>query len=146
MGFVLFVVSDMVLITAIKQREQDVRAATAAWVAAFNTADVAALVALYLPDAVLWGTTSPELIVGAKGIGHYFDRACGATLKPTVDIKSEHVRVFGDVAVNSGSYRISRQPAPGQIDDLPARFSFVYRLGPAGWLITDHHSSVSPSS
>ena len=132
----MFVVSDMVLITAIKQREQDVRAATAAWVAAFNTADVAALVALY----------SPELIVGAQGIGHYFDRACGATLKPTVDIKSEHVRVFGDVAVNSGSYRISRQPAPGQIDDLPARFSFVYRLGPAGWLITDHHSSVSPSS
>ena len=133
-------------IAQIQQRERDVRAATTAWVAAFNAADVEALAALYLPDAVLWGTTSPVLIVGAQGIRHYFHQACGAEVKPTIGLKSEHVRVFGDVAVNSGSYRISRQPAPGQIDVLPARFSFVYRLAPAGWLITDHHSSVSPSN
>jgi uncharacterized protein (TIGR02246 family) len=141
--FASFAVSE---IAQIQQRERDVRAATAAWVAAFNAADVEALAALYLPDAVLWGTTSPVLIVGAQGIRHYFDQACGAEVKPTIGLKSEHVRVFGDVAVNSGSYRISRQPAPGQIDVLPARFSFVYRLAPAGWLITDHHSSVSPSN
>ena len=107
---------------------------------------MAALEALYLPDAVLWGTTLPMLIVGAQGIWHYFDQACGAPVKPTVDIKSEHVWVFGEVAVNSGSYCITCQPAPGQIEVLPARFSFVYRLGSAGWLITDHHSSVSPSN
>jgi uncharacterized protein (TIGR02246 family) len=141
--FASFAVSE---IAQIQQREHDVRAASAAWVAAFNAADVEALAALYLPDAVLWGTTSPVLIVGAQGIRHYFDEACGAEVKPTIGLKSEHVRVFGDVAVNSGSYRISRQPAPGQIDVLPARFSFVYRLAPAGWLITDHHSSVSPSN
>jgi len=53
--------------------------------------------------------------------------------------------VYGDMAINTGSYTFS------QVDDgkevlRPARFSFVYRKTGGKWLIVDHHSSAVPEA
>jgi len=39
--------------------EDDVAAATRAWVEAYNSRDPQKILSLYSPDAVFWGTSSP---------------------------------------------------------------------------------------
>jgi hypothetical protein len=56
----------------------------------------------------------------------------------------QRVRVYGEMAVNSGTYTFStvRDSKPVTI---PARFSFVYRNRNGRWMIVDHHSSAMPA-
>ncbi len=55
----------------------------------------------------------------------------------------QHVRVYGDTAVDSGTYTfwLTRD---GKIEAVPARYSLVYRNRGGKWLIVDHHSSRVP--
>jgi ketosteroid isomerase-like protein len=56
----------------------------------------------------------------------------------------QRIRVFGDIAINTGTYSFSNVRA-GKPTNLPARFSFVYRNRDGRWLIVDHHSSAVPA-
>ena len=114
-----------------------------AWAAAFNAGDAGALTALYADTAVLWGTLSPLMLTDVTGIRRYFEQAFSAAAKPAVSLGARHVRVYGDTAINSGSYTFSLLRA-GQLQIVAARFSFVYQATPDGWRIVDHHSSVMP--
>ena len=120
--------------------------AIATWIAAFNDNDVDRIAALYDEQAVLWGTLSPEVINSAPGVRLYFERAfhgSGDTLHMV--LQASQVRLFGDVAVNTGSYALHiRNDGRSQV--LPARFSFVYRRVQDRWLIVDHHSSLLPAA
>src|SRR5688572_1297678 len=51
---------------------EDVAAATQAWVEAFNSRQPQRVQALYAPDAVFWGTSSPTLRTTAALIAEYF--------------------------------------------------------------------------
>ncbi len=126
--------------------EASVRAATEAWIAAFNRADAAGMAALYDPQAVLWGTTSAELITTPQGIAAYFAAVFELQPVPRMALNAALPRAFGDVAVSSGSYTLTLSPPPQQ-RQVPARFSFTYRRSGAGdaWRIVDHHSSAMPT-
>ena len=54
------------------------------------------------------------------------------------------VRVYGDTAVNTGSYTFSFIK-DGETKTVPARFSFTYVKDGQNWMIVDHHSSAMPS-
>ncbi|MFZ9367830.1 MAG: nuclear transport factor 2 family protein, partial [Burkholderiaceae bacterium] len=82
----------------------DVGEATEHWARTFNQGDPTAIVSLYMEDAVLWGTVAPELLTGQQAIRDYFARACVPGALPRVQLEQQHVRVIGDVAVNSGAY------------------------------------------
>jgi uncharacterized protein (TIGR02246 family) len=142
LAFVGFVLAGCQSLPASEAARSEVQAATQAWVAAFNESDAAKTSSLYLPEAALWGTVSPTLISTQAGIRQYFERGFSANpLK--VAVGEQLVRVYGDIAINSGSYTFTRT-VQGQPRSNPARFSFTYRKVNGQWRIADHHSSLVP--
>lgn len=117
-----------------------VAAATAEWISTFNTRDPARISALYAPDAILWGTVSKTIRTKPEEILEYFIES--ATRRPDLRmfLGEYHVRVYGDIAINSGYYT-SRNPVDGQEVVTPMRFTFTYRMQGDRWMIINHHSS-----
>jgi uncharacterized protein (TIGR02246 family) len=129
-------------LAAMADDKSDVEAATARWLDAFNRKSSADIVALYAPDAVFFGTSSPVLRDTPELVADYFKGL--ATLGDAVISMGDHrVQVSGRVAVNTGFYtRTSVQD--GKEVKNPARFSFVYEKRGGQWLIINHHSSAFP--
>jgi uncharacterized protein (TIGR02246 family) len=130
--------------TAAADTKQDVEAATAQWISAFNRKSVADIVALYANDAVFFGTTSPVLRDSPDLVQDYF-KSLPTLGDSTISVGDHRVQLFGDVAINTGVYtRTSTQD--GKVVQNPARFTFVYQKRQGKWLIVEHHSSVMPGT
>ncbi|MEP7067974.1 MAG: SgcJ/EcaC family oxidoreductase [Usitatibacter sp.] len=125
-------------------RQREVADATAAWVAAYNSRDPSRITALYDREAILWGTSSGTIRTDPAAIAEYFKNA-GRRPEARVSVIDQHVRVFGDVALNTGAYTFT-DVQDGRAVSRPARFTFVYRNRDGRWLIADHHSSRVPTS
>jgi uncharacterized protein (TIGR02246 family) len=120
----------------------DVEAATARWIDAFNRKSSRDIVALYAPDAVLFGTSSPVLRDKPALVADYF-KDIASLGNATISVGEHRVQLFGNVAINTGFYtRVSQQD--GKAVSNPARFSFVYEKRGGQWLIVNHHSSALP--
>lgn len=124
--------------------ERAVRAATAEWIETFNSRDAARIAALYAPDAVFWGTISPTIRTTPEQILEYFVASAGRRPTLRMTLGEQHVRVYGDIAFNSGYYT-SRFVQDGREIVNPMRFSFAYRRDGERWLIVNHHSSRIPA-
>jgi uncharacterized protein (TIGR02246 family) len=122
--------------------KDQVAAATTAWRAAYDSRDPARITAIYDSDAVLWGTTAKTVASNPTAIAEYFK---DARKRPTatVDFGEQHIRVYGDVVVNTGYYTFS-EIRDGQKVSRPARFTMVFRNRDGKWLIVAHHSSRVP--
>lgn len=120
----------------------DINAATAQWISAFNRKSSTDIVALYAPDAVFFGTSSPLLRDKPALVQDYFKSL--ATLGDSTIALGEHrVQLYGRTAISTGFYtRSSLQD--GKVVTNPARFSFVYAKRKGRWLIVNHHSSALP--
>jgi len=59
------------------------------------------------------------------------------------DYHGQRIRVYGDIAINSGSYSFS-QLRDGRTLATPARFTMVFRNRDGRWMIVEHHSSRVP--
>lgn len=129
---------------ALAGSSEDVAAATQAWIDAMNSRDPERVVALYDPEAVLWGTISPVLRDRPAAIQEYFDALRSYPPEFKVAVGEQRIRIFGDIAINTGSYSFSNV-RDGKPTNRPARFSFVYRNRDGRWLIVDHHSSAAPA-
>jgi uncharacterized protein (TIGR02246 family) len=129
-------------VAGVADDRSDVEASTGRWIDAFNRRSSTDIVALYAPDAVFFGTSSPVLRDKPELVRDYFKGL--ATLGDAVISMGEHrVQVFGRVAINTGYYtRTSREN--GKEVKSPARFSFVYEKRGGQWLIVNHHSSAFP--
>jgi hypothetical protein len=103
-----------------------VASATAAWVEAFNSRDVARLASLYDSDAVLRDTSGQRIAAGPGAIADYFTKS---KAQGTVSIGEQEIRVFGDTAVDSGTNTLGR-------------YNIVYRNRAGKWLIVDHNTSA----
>lgn len=124
--------------------KDDVAAATAAWVAAYDSRDPARIVALYAPDAVFWGTSAVKPAATPQAVLEYFKDA-GARPNARVTLGIQHIRVYGDIAINTGDYTFTDM-RNGQPVTTPARFSMTFRLQNGQWKIVDHHSSRVPAA
>jgi uncharacterized protein (TIGR02246 family) len=122
----------------------EVMLATAAWIEAFNTRDPQRIAARYAPDAVFWGTVSPTIRTTPREILEYFEAS--AARRPTLrmSLGEQHVRVYGELAINSGYYT-SRYMDDGREIATPMRFTFAFRKSADGWVIVNHHSSRMPA-
>ena len=120
--------------------KDQVAAATAAWRAASR--DSARIRAMYDSDAVLWGTSAKTVAPNPPAIAEYFK---DAEKRPNARVAfgEQHIRVYGDVAVNTGYYTFS-DVRDGQQVSVPARFTMVFRNRDGKWLIVGHHSSRVP--
>jgi uncharacterized protein (TIGR02246 family) len=113
------------------------------WVAAFNSRDPKRIVALYAPDAVLWGTTAKTMATSPESIWAYFK---DVGQRPTVvSLNTLYERFYGDIAIADGAYTFSDAREGGATNDRPARYTFVFRRVGGRWLIVDHHSSRVPA-
>jgi uncharacterized protein (TIGR02246 family) len=131
---------------AIGDDRADVKAAIESWgnaVADGCASDPNKIARLYANDGVLWGTLSPSIRSDAAGIQDYFSGACAKLPKLTVEFRDHHVRVYGDTAIDSGTYVFSFEK-DGARSDLPARYTFVLVRSGGVWQIVDHHSSAMP--
>jgi uncharacterized protein (TIGR02246 family) len=126
------------------QARDEVAAATAKWAEVFVDDNPDVILALYAPDAVLWGTLSPTIRQGPVALREYFVAAFKALPGHKVTFGEQLTRLYGNTAINSGYYTFS-YVKDGETRTIPARYSFVYVKGDKGWLIVDHHSSAVPA-
>ena len=121
---------------------EGVKAATQSWADAFNSRVLDKILAHYSAEAVFWGTVSPTLRDEPSEVRDYFI-PIGPEARVLID--EQRPRVFGDIAVNTGSYTFTLV-SDGKKATVDARFSFVYKRDANGtWLIVNHHSSAVPA-
>jgi uncharacterized protein (TIGR02246 family) len=124
--------------------KEEVAAATAQWATMFVDDNPDRILALYAPDAVLWGTLSPTVRQGPAALREYFVAAFKALPGHRVSFGEQLIRVYGKTAINTGYYTFS-YVKDGETKSIPARYSFVFVKTDRGWLIADHHSSAMPT-
>ena len=62
------------------------------------------------------------------------------TKEPKGVLNETNIRIFGEIAINSGIYTFSLNDG----SSVQARFTFVYKMIEGGWKIIEHHSSMMP--
>lgn len=116
-----------------------VAAATAAWVDAFNSRDAKRMASLYDSEAVIADAAEAKPRVGGAAIADYYTaNARRSTQRMALGERS--IRVFGDTAIDSGTLTFFEM-RDGQATTMPARYSLTYRNRGGKWLIIDHQSS-----
>jgi len=123
---------------------EDVGATTQAWIDGMNSHNADRVVALYDSAAVLWGTRSSTLRDTPATVSDYFKVLQTVPSSYKVVLGEQRIRVYGDIALNTGTYTFS-EDRDGKPIIRPSRFSFVYRNRNGRWLIIDHHSSAVPA-
>jgi uncharacterized protein (TIGR02246 family) len=108
------------------------------WSATYTANDRDALVALYAPDAILLGTTSPVMSEGAEGIRKYFQDLPGSGRKNTI-VERRTIIVNETSVVGTGFYNFAR--AAENDAPRPSRFTMVLVRREGRWMIIHHHSS-----
>lgn len=116
----------------------------AAWMKAIKANDVAAVVACYAPDAVLWVPGAPE----ADGIDAIRATYEGMLRENTVKdaaIADTHYRRAGDVAAGWGRFTMTLSPKTGGPDVvIHGRFTEVVEKRGGKWLYVADHASEDP--
>jgi len=121
-------------LTASAGPAEDGAAAIDRWVAAYSANDLDALVKVYAPDAILQGTSEPQINVGTEALRQYFKRLPGSGNKVT--IQERRMVVINDTTVLGLGFYTFRGPA---------RFSFLVVKRGNDWMIAHHHSSSIPA-
>jgi uncharacterized protein (TIGR02246 family) len=131
------------LTTTDSAAKDQILAATAAWVEAFNSRDPARLAALYDAEAVLTDAAEPRPRIGAAAIAEYYKKAAQ---RPTqrVALGERNLRLLGDdTAIDSGTLTYFEM-RDGNATTTPGRYSLTYQKRGGKWLIVDHQSSPAP--
>ena len=108
------------------------------WNNALATGDPGQVVTLYERDAILLPTVSNKVRHNHSEIEDYFVNFLSKG--PQGKIDESNVRVFDQLAINSGVYTFTFKDGA----TVQARYTFVYRWNDNQWLITEHHSSQMP--
>jgi uncharacterized protein (TIGR02246 family) len=104
------------------------------WVAAYSSNDVDALLKVYAPDAILQGTSEPQINIGTDAIRRYFRGLPNSGNKVTIQ-ERQMVVINPTTVLGLGFYTFR----------MPARFSFLVVRRDNDWLIAHHHSSSVPA-
>jgi uncharacterized protein (TIGR02246 family) len=146
MRFLLVLASSVILFAgnASAEPKDDVASATARLAEAFGQNDADKVLALYAPDAVLWGTASPQVRADRAAVRDYFVGVFRAVPGVKLSFDQQLIRVYGTTAVNTGSYTFS-YVKDGEGKTIPARYSLTFVKTGQDWMIVDHHSSAMPA-
>ncbi|MCG7985317.1 MAG: SgcJ/EcaC family oxidoreductase [Candidatus Thiodiazotropha lotti] len=108
------------------------------WNNALQTGDPKKVSALYDSNGILLPTVSNQVRHNHEEVEDYFVHFLAKG--PVGKIDEANVRIFGELAINSGIYTFTFKD--GSV--VPARFTFVYRRNGESWKIIEHHSSQMP--
>jgi uncharacterized protein (TIGR02246 family) len=122
--------------------QQQIAALFDEWNAALATGNPEKVADLYAADAVLLPTLSPQIRTTRAAIVDYFAHLLRSN--PQAVITQEIITVLDrNNAINTGLYTFTLTQN-GVQQQVPARYTFVYRRTNGEWLIVNHHSSVVP--
>ena len=96
------------------------------------------MTALYAEDAILLPTVSNQVRHNHAEINDYFVNFLKKG--PSGEIDESNVRIFDNLAINSGVYTFSFSDG----SKVQARFTYVYHHNGSEWKIIEHHSSQLP--
>ena len=128
-------------VTVADSARDQVAAATAAWLDAFNSRDATRVASLYDVEAMLTDAGESKPRVGAAAIADYY-RANAKRSTQRAALGEHAIRVFGDTAIDSGTLTVFEM-RDGQATTTPGRYSLTYRNRGGKWLIVDHQSSLA---
>jgi uncharacterized protein (TIGR02246 family) len=112
------------------------------WNAALATGDPEKVADLYAPNAVLLPTLSNQIRTNRAEVVEYFTHFLQS--KPQGKIDRGIITVIDpQTAINTGIYTFTLIQ-DGQLQDVQARYTFVYQQQNGKWLIVNHHSSKMP--
>lgn len=128
--------------TAEAPRAEQIAAATAAWIEAFNSRDGARISALYDTDAILTDASETRPRIGAPAIAEYYK---SVAQRPTqrVALGERRIRLYGETAIDSGTLTYFEM-REGTAVTTSGRYSLTYRNRGGKWLIVDQQSSLAP--
>lgn len=128
----------------IMKSEQEISSLFDEWNKALQSGDPDQVASLYSSEAVLLPTISSQCCKCRADIRDYFELFLRRKPKGTID--ESNIRIFGDIAINSGIYTFELHPAGEASFKVQARYTFVYQWSGERWLIIEHHSSVMPET
>lgn len=120
--------------------ENDILSLFNEWNSALKTGNPKSVAELYAKDATLLPTLSPQVCRSPRAIEEYF--LTFLAKKPRGQIVDANVRIFGNIAINSGVYVFTFD----DLDTAQARYTFVYQFNGQRWMIVEHHSSLMPAA
>jgi uncharacterized protein (TIGR02246 family) len=116
------------------------------WATAFGDSNVDAIVGLYAPDALFFGTGSKTLVSTPAQIRSYFEAALHKDKPRGAQLLEHSVRVVSDhVVIVTGMDRVSGTK-DGSVYSADGRVSFVLEKRGADWQIVHFHRSVVPAT
>ena len=128
-GSVIFVMTN-----AFAGPKEDVAVATMKWGETPGRNDPDQIIALYAPDAVLWGTLSPTMRADRAALRDYFVTAFKVLPNLKVAFGEQLIRVYGTIAINTGYYTFSFG-RDSETKTLAARYSFTLVNDGQTWMI-----------
>ncbi|MEY4545200.1 MAG: hypothetical protein RL685_1395 [Pseudomonadota bacterium] len=122
----------------------DAMAVIQRWATAFKESNVDAIVSLYAPDALFFGTGSKALVTTPAGIRDYFETGLNRDRPRAAELIEHSVQVVSpDVVVVTGKDRVSGTKE-GNVYHAEGRVSFVLQKRGNTWLIAHFHRSAVP--
>jgi uncharacterized protein (TIGR02246 family) len=118
--------------------ESEVLALFEQWNDSLQTGEPKNVAQMYSANATLLPTVSNKVRHNHEEIEDYFVHFIAKG--PTGKIDEANVRIFNDLAINSGVYTFSFKDG----SSVQARFTYVYQNIDGKWLIIEHHSSAMP--
>jgi len=116
------------------------------WATAFDQSNVDAIVSLYAPDALFFGTGSKTLVSAPEQIRSYFEAALQKDKPRGAKLLEHSVRVVSDnVVIVTGLDRVSGTK-DGNVYTADGRVTFVLEKRGAAWQIVHFHRSAVPAT
>jgi len=126
--------------------KEDAQAVFDRFLTAFTAANVDAVVGVFWPDALFWGTTMPNLATTSEVVREYFNRALGSRkpneLKAT-PLETSALVVSDSVVLISGLWQVERL-ADGKPTLTLLRVSIAVTKRGDSWRIVQFHNSTRP--
>ncbi len=112
------------------------------WNKAVESGDPDRVTSMYAFNGILLPTVSNKVRHNHEEIRDYFVHFLAKN--PSGQIDESNIRVYNDIAINSGVYTFTFSPDGQEPFSAQARFTYVYQWFGDHWLIVEHHSSLMP--
>jgi len=142
LGAALLAISSAIALRPALANELDnPQSALDGFAANFSTLDVSAMVALFRPDAVFFGSTVPGLLRGQEGARAYFEQAWATAARGTMTCDPvPFQQPVPGVALFATACRLARPERTSAV-----RVSGAVLRDGEGWRFAELHVSVSPA-
>jgi ketosteroid isomerase-like protein len=114
------------------------------WAAAWRANDMAALIALYAPDARIVSAFVPDAAEGSDAVAELLAAETRSAIGRGMRLSGVSLRQFGPVHLATGDALAVLTLPDGSVWRCPLRFSLAFIHDATGWRIIEQHTSFAP--